>query len=27
MEEAREFQRNIYFWFINYGKAFDCVSQ
>ena len=27
MEKAREFQRNIYFWFINYGKAFDCVSQ
>ena len=27
IEKAREFQRNIYFCFINYGKAFDCVSQ
>ena len=24
-EKAREFQRNIYFWFIAYTKAFDCV--
>ena len=24
MEKAREFQRNIYFWFIDYAKAFDC---
>ena len=23
MEKAREFQRNIHFWFINYAKAFD----
>ena len=22
IEEAREFQENIYFWFINYAKAF-----
>ena len=26
MEKAREFQRNIYFCFINYAKAFDCVD-
>ena len=26
MEKAREFQKNIYFWFINYAKAFDCVG-
>ena len=26
MEKAREFQKNIYFWFIDYGKAFDCVD-
>ena len=26
MEKAREFQENIYFWFINYAKAFDCVD-
>ena len=25
IEKAREFQRNIYFYFINYAKAFDCV--
>ena len=24
-EKAREFQKNIYFCFINYAKAFDCV--
>ena len=24
-EKAREFQKNIYFCFIDYGKAFDCV--
>ena len=24
-EEAREFQKNIYFCFIDYAKAFDCV--
>ena len=23
MENAREFQKNIYFWFIDYTKAFD----
>ena len=26
MENAREFQKNIYFCFINYAKAFDCVD-
>ena len=26
MEIAREFQRNIYFCFIDYAKAFDCVG-
>ena len=26
MEEAREFQKNIYFCFIDYTKAFDCVD-
>ena len=27
-EKAREFQKNIYFYFIDYAKAFDlCVSQ
>ena len=26
MEKAREFQENIYFCFINYAKAFDCVG-
>ena len=25
-ENAREFQKNIYFCFINYAKAFDCVD-
>ena len=24
MEKGREFQKNIYFWFIDYAKAFDC---
>ena len=27
MEEAREFQKNIYLCFIGYAKAFDCVDQ
>ena len=27
MEKAREFQKNIYFCFIDYAKAFDCRSQ
>ena len=27
MEKAREFQKNIYFCFIDYTKAFDCVVQ
>ena len=26
MEKAREFQKNIYFCFIEYAKAFDCVD-
>jgi len=26
MEKAREFQRNIYFCFIDNAKAFDCVD-
>ena len=26
MEKAREFQKNIYFCFINYAKAFYCVD-
>ena len=25
-EKAREFQKNIYFYFIDYTKAFDCVD-
>ena len=25
-EKAREFQENIYFCFIDYAKAFDCVD-
>ena len=24
MEKAREFQKNIYFCFLDYAKAFDC---
>ena len=27
MEKAREFQKNIYFCFIDYPKASDCVDQ
>ena len=26
MEKAREFQKNIYLYFIDYAKAFDCVD-
>ena len=26
IEEAREFQKNIYFCFIDYAKAFDCID-
>ena len=26
MEKAREFQKNIHFFFIDYAKAFDCVD-
>ena len=26
IEKAREFQENIYFYFIDYAKAFDCVD-
>jgi len=25
IEKAGEFQENIYFWFTDYAKAFDCV--
>ena len=25
-EKAREFQKNIYFWFTDYAEAFDCVD-
>ena len=27
MEKARELQKNIYFCFIDYAKAFDCVDR
>ena len=26
IEKAREFQKNIYFCFIDYAKAFDCME-
>ena len=26
IEKATEFQKNVYFWFIDYAKAFDCVD-
>ena len=26
IEKAEEFQKNVYFCFINYAKAFDCVD-
>ena len=26
LEKAREFQKNIYFYFLDYAKAFDCVD-
>ena len=26
IKKAREFERNIYFFFIDYAKAFDCVD-
>ena len=26
LEKAREFQKNVYFCFIDYTKAFDCVE-
>ena len=26
IEKAREFQKNIYFFFVDYAKAFDCVN-
>ena len=26
LEKAREFEKNIYFCFIDYAKAFDCVD-
>ena len=27
IEKGREFQKNIYFFFIDYAKAFDCVDR
>ena len=27
IKKAREFQKNIYFCFIDYAKAFDCMDQ
>ena len=27
IRKARDFQKNIYFWFIDYTKTFDCVDQ
>ena len=26
LDKAREFQKNLYFWFIDYAKSFDCVD-
>ena len=26
IEKLREFQKNMYFYFTNYAKAFDCVD-
>ena len=26
IQKPREFQKNMYFWFIDYAKAFDCVD-
>ena len=26
IKKAKEFQKNIYFWIIDYTKAFDCVD-
>ena len=26
IEKAREFQKNVYFFFIDYAKAYDCVD-
>ena len=26
IQKAREFQKNIYVWFLDYAKAFDCVD-
>ena len=26
-KKTKEFQKNIYFCFIDYGRAFDCVDQ
>ena len=26
IKKAREFQKNIYFWFTDYAKVFDCVD-
>ena len=26
IKKGREFKKNMYFWFIDYAKAFDCVD-
>ena len=26
IKKVRDFQKNIYFWFIDYNKTFDCVD-
>ena len=26
IEKSREFQKNIYFWFVDYANALDCVG-
>ena len=26
IKKTQDFQKNIYFWFIDYAKAFDCVD-
>ena len=26
IKKAREFKKNVYFWFIDYAKTFDCVD-
>ena len=26
IKKTREFKKNVYFWFIDYAKTFDCVD-